>query len=183
MARAATIPCLFDISSMGESALQSHMKGIFISLFLPCVKVSERGGLKQFSWLGTDIFTWRKVRLRKVSYMKMLRKRCLKTVIFVLESPWFCSTKKCMLSRCSADQTPQSGWLFHPGVNESNCFIFTPDNKFNSHLVVSVFENSVFLIKCHISLVYSHICYWKGQYKNNLYIYTGVFFHSVCIIT
>jgi hypothetical protein len=27
----------FDISSMGESALQSHMKGIFISLFLPCV--------------------------------------------------------------------------------------------------------------------------------------------------
>jgi hypothetical protein len=33
----------FDISSMGESALQSHMKGIFISLFLPCVKESERG--------------------------------------------------------------------------------------------------------------------------------------------
>jgi hypothetical protein len=37
----------FDISSMGESALQSHMKGIFISLFLPCVKGSERE-LKQF---------------------------------------------------------------------------------------------------------------------------------------
>ena len=33
----------FDVSSMGESALQSHMKGIFISLFLPCVKGSERG--------------------------------------------------------------------------------------------------------------------------------------------
>ena len=33
----------FDISSLGESALQSHMKGIFISLFLPCVKGSERG--------------------------------------------------------------------------------------------------------------------------------------------
>ena len=32
---------------MGESALQSHMKGIFISLFLPCVKGSERE-LKQF---------------------------------------------------------------------------------------------------------------------------------------
>jgi hypothetical protein len=32
----------FDISSMGESALQSRMKGIFISLFLPCVK----GGVK-----------------------------------------------------------------------------------------------------------------------------------------
>jgi hypothetical protein len=38
----------FDISSMGESALQSHMKGIFISLFLPCVKGSERGRLEQF---------------------------------------------------------------------------------------------------------------------------------------
>ena len=61
----------FDISSMGESALQSHTKGIFISLFLPCVKV-------------------------KVLYMKMLRKRCLKTAIIVLESPWFCSTTKCM---------------------------------------------------------------------------------------
>jgi hypothetical protein len=41
-----------------------------------------------FSWLGTGIFTWRKVWLNKVLYMKMLRKRCLKTVIFVLESPW-----------------------------------------------------------------------------------------------
>jgi hypothetical protein len=38
----------FDISSMGELALQSHMKGIFISLFLPCVKGSERGRLEQF---------------------------------------------------------------------------------------------------------------------------------------
>ena len=47
-----------------------------------------KGELKQFSWLGTVIFTWRKVRLNKVLYMKMLRKRCLKAVIFVLESPW-----------------------------------------------------------------------------------------------
>jgi hypothetical protein len=45
-------------------------------------------GHPSFSWLGTGIFTWRKVRLNKVLYMKMLRKRCLKTVIFVLESPW-----------------------------------------------------------------------------------------------
>jgi hypothetical protein len=26
-----------------NAALQSHMKGIFVSLFLPCVKGSERG--------------------------------------------------------------------------------------------------------------------------------------------
>ena len=45
-------------------------------------------GHPSFSWLGTGIFTWRKVRFNKVLYMKMLRKRCLKTVIFVLESPW-----------------------------------------------------------------------------------------------
>ena len=37
---------------------------------------------------GYRHFHLRKVRLNKVLYMKMLRKRCLKTVIFVLESPW-----------------------------------------------------------------------------------------------
>jgi hypothetical protein len=50
-------------------------------------------------WLGTGIFTWRKVRLNKVLYMKMLRERCLKTNFCpgkYLKSPWFCSTKKCM---------------------------------------------------------------------------------------
>ena len=57
-------------------------------------------GHPSFSWLDTGIFTWKKVRLSKVLYMKMLRKRCLKTVIFFpgksLKSPWFCLTKKCM---------------------------------------------------------------------------------------
>jgi hypothetical protein len=46
--------------------------------------------------LGTGIFTWRKVRLNKVLYMKMLRKGCLKTNFCPgksLKSPWFCSTK------------------------------------------------------------------------------------------
>jgi hypothetical protein len=69
-----------------------------LNIFWFCQKLSWRGeellSMNTFfntslcSWLGTGIFTWRKVRLNKVLYMKMLRKRCLKTVIFVLESSW-----------------------------------------------------------------------------------------------
>ena len=45
---------------------------------------------------GYRHFHLKKRKVKQVLYMKMLRTRCLKTVIFVLESPWFCSTKKCM---------------------------------------------------------------------------------------
>jgi hypothetical protein len=54
--RAATISCLFDISSMGESALQSHMKGIFISLFLQCVKWCSSHLFRNLHFPG--IFNW-----------------------------------------------------------------------------------------------------------------------------
>jgi hypothetical protein len=80
-----------------------------LNIFWFCQKLSWRGeellSMNTFfntslcSWLGTGIFTWRKVRLNKVLYMKMLRKRCLKTNFCPgksLKSPWFCSTKRCM---------------------------------------------------------------------------------------
>ena len=72
---------------------------IFISAMCTFTHKTTDIGHPSFSWLGTGIFTWRKVRLSKVLYMKMLRKRCLKTNFCPgksLKSRWFCSTKKCM---------------------------------------------------------------------------------------
>jgi hypothetical protein len=66
---------------------KSYERYFYIFISAMCEMI-WKGELKQFSWLGTGIFTWRKVWLSKVLYMKMLSKRCLKTVIFVLESPW-----------------------------------------------------------------------------------------------
>ena len=81
--------CLTECQTEKKRFVNSEIAQIFIKhnaatkvLTFPTTDI----GHPSFSWLGTGIFTWRKVRLNKVLYMKMLRKRCLK--IFVLESPW-----------------------------------------------------------------------------------------------
>jgi hypothetical protein len=165
---------------LGESALQSHMKGIFISLFLPCVKVSERGGLKQFSWLGTDIFTWRKVRLRKVSYMKMLRKRCLKTVIFVLESReiWHLIKK----TEFSKTDTTKCELNLLSGVKIKQLLSLTPGWKSQPlwgvwsalHLLnyrVHTFFNQMSYFSC----LFIHMLLKRSIQKQSLHLYWGFF--------
>ena len=85
---------------------------VFLYLYFCHVWKDLKGGVETVLGIifltGYRHFHLKKRKVKQVLYMKMLRKRYLKTVIFVLESlksPWFTSTEKCM--------NPEH-WVFEP---------------------------------------------------------------------